>query len=148
MRRILALTAMLAATQAGAEIVTVPSGASVGATMDALQSAVEAAGAKVFARVDHGAGAKTVDADIGESQLLIFGNPEIGTPAMQADRQAGLFLPLKVLVYETADGDVLLAYETPKETFDGLGISEDSEFLLQMNGALQRLSNKASLAQD
>lgn len=148
MRRIIALTAALAAGQAGAEIVTVPSGASVQATMAALEEAVTEAGATVFARVDHGAGAQSVGSDIGGSQLLIFGNPELGTPAMESDPQAGLFLPLKILVYETGDGDVLLAYEAPKDMVDGLNIREDAEFLMQMNGALQRLSNKASLAQD
>lgn len=80
------------------DIVRVEASRDVAATMDALEAAVEGAGATVFARVDHGEGARGIGADIGDSQLLVFGNPALGTPAMAADPLAGLFLPLKVLV--------------------------------------------------
>ncbi len=128
--------AIAAALPAAAEMVRVESNADTAATMDALQAAVEGAGATIFARVDHGAGAVSVGSDIGGSQLLIFGNPALGTPAMQADRMAGLVLPLKVLVYEDTDGQTWLAYEDPAAMFEGMDVPADAEFIGKMQGAL------------
>ncbi len=126
------------------EIVRLESSRDVTATMDALQAAVEGAGATVFARIDHGAGARSVGSDVGDSQLLVFGNPALGTPAIEADRLAALYLPLKVLVFEDGEGKVWLAYETPAETLDDLAISSDAEVVAKMAGALQALTAAAA----
>lgn len=135
--------ALAIALPAAAELVTVQSQKSVGETMDALEAAVEGAGATVFARVDHAAGAQNAALVLSPSQLLIFGNPKLGTPAMQADMRAGLFLPLKVLAYEDADGQVWLTYEDPAEMLSGLEIPADAEFVAKMQGALGKLTAAA-----
>ncbi|CUH98160.1 DUF302 domain-containing protein [Leisingera aquaemixtae] len=136
--------ALAAALPAAADLVTVQSQKSVAETMDALQAAVEDAGATVFARVDHAAGAQTAALELRPSQLLIFGNPKLGTPAMQADMRAGLYLPLKVLAYEDADGQVWLTYQDPAEMLSGLDIPADAGFLGKMQGALGKLTSKAA----
>ncbi len=126
------------------DIIKVPTDKSVTEAIDALQAAVENAGATVFARVDHSAGAHKVDMTIPPNQVLIFGNPALGTPAMQIDPRAGLFLPLKVQAYEDADGQVWLAYEDPKETMDELDAVEKSPVIDKMRGALSRLTDAAA----
>lgn len=127
-------------------IVRVETDKPVSTAADDLVAAIEGAGAKVFARVDHGAGAETVGSDIGASQLVIFGNPKVGTPAMEADRLAGLHLPLKVLVYEDETGKVWFAYEEPGESLGGLdGIESDAAILDPMKGALKNLTSKAAM---
>jgi len=135
---------LFAAAPALAEIVHVESTRDVAATADALVAAAEGAGATVFARVDHGAGARQVGADVGASELVIFGNPALGTPAIEADRRAGLILPLKVLVYEDADGQVWLAWEPPSETLAEVGIDPGAEFIGRMEGALRNLTSAAA----
>ncbi|MBC7133674.1 MAG: DUF302 domain-containing protein [Roseovarius sp.] len=148
MRRFLAAGAIaLAALPALAgddDIVKVSAGADVATTMDRLEAAVRAAGATVFARVDHAAGAASVDMALAPSQLLIFGNPKLGTPAMQDDPLAGLFLPLRVLAYEDAGGQTWLVYEDPEEMFDDLAISDDAAYIAAMTGALASLTAKAA----
>lgn len=126
------------------EIMQVKSAKAVAATVDALEAVVTEAGAKVVARVDHAAGAASVDMALGEAQLLIFGNPELGTPAMQADPLAGLHLPLKVLVYADAEGQVWLAYENPADMFAGLAVPADSDVVAKMNGALAKFTEAAA----
>nr|WP_176432518.1 DUF302 domain-containing protein [Ruegeria arenilitoris] len=126
------------------DIIKVPTDKSVTEAIDALQAAVENAGATVFARVDHAAGAHKVDMTIPPNQVLIFGNPALGTPAMQIDPRAGLFLPLKVQAYEDADGQVWLAYEDPKETMDELDAVEKSPVIDKMRGALSKLTSTAA----
>ena len=143
----LILAAALSATvalPAAAEVTRVAAQGSVPEVMDRLEAAVTGAGATVFARVDHGAGAVSVEMELGASELLIFGNPALGTPAMQADPLAGLFLPLKVLAYADADGAVWLAYEEPADTFEGLGVPADAEVVAKMTGALGKLTAAAA----
>jgi len=113
--------------------------------VDAMVAAMEGAGITVFARVDHGAGAQSIGEDIGASQVLIFGNPQVGTPAIQDDPAAGLYRPLRVLGYEDAMGGTRIVYEDPAAMLGKLGgVSEDAEYLKTMTGALARFTDMAA----
>lgn len=114
---------------------------SVSETIDGLVAAVEGAGAKVFARVDHTAGATSVGTEIADAQLLIFGNPALGTLAMEQDLRAGLVLPLRVLAYQDADGNTQMMWTPAEDMFAGLNVSED--VMAKVNGALNGLTDKA-----
>ena len=112
---------------------------------DRLVATVEGAGARVMALIDHGAGAQSVGSDIGDSVLVVFGNPAVGTPVMEQDRLAGLFLPLRVLVYEDAEGQVWLAYQDPAEMLAPLdGVDGSSEAVGRIAGALGRVTEAAA----
>jgi len=140
------LTAALLAisTPALAENMIKSSPLSVSKTIDGLAAAVEGAGATVFARVDHTAGATSVGKEIADAQLLIFGNPALGTLAMEQDLRAGLVLPLRVLAYEDADGNTQMTWTPAEEMFAGLDVSED--VMAKVNGALNGLTDKAMSA--
>lgn len=129
---------------AGEGIIKVKAAGDVASTMDALEAAVIGAGATVFARVNHAGGAEKVGLELAPEQLLIFGNPKLGTPAMQDDAMAGLYLPLKVLVYEDDDGQTWLAYEAPAEMLGDLDVPEDAAYVKKMTGALAKLTGKAA----
>jgi len=122
-------------------IVRKEAAAGVTQTVDQLVRAMEGAGLSIFARVDHGAGAVSIGDDVGASQLLIFGNPKVGTPAIKDDPVSGLFLPLKVLVYEDGTGRTMIAYEDPAGMLGRLGgVSEDAPYLAVMAGALAKFT--------
>jgi uncharacterized protein (DUF302 family) len=144
---ILAASFALAATTATAGqngLMHKDSAMGVSETVDAMVSAMEEAGITIFARVDHGAGAQSIGEDIGASQLLIFGNPKVGTPAIQDDPVAGLFLPLKVLVYDDGMGGTKIVYEEPAAMLGELGgVSEDAAYLKTMAGALAKFTDMA-----
>lgn len=145
--RNLALGAMLGVASAmsamASDLVVLPSPHSVNETLDRLETAVTAAGAKVFARIDHASGAAQVDANLRPTQLLIFGNPALGTPAMQDAQSAGLDLPLRVVVYEDERGQVHLAYHPPAALAQTHGLPADAPYLAKMTGALGKLTGKA-----
>lgn len=127
------------------EILRVPTDKSVAAAADAFEAAVEPAGITVFARIDHGMGARMVDSDIGESQLIVFGTPRVGTPAIEANRLAALMLPLTVLVYEDTEGQVWLAYQAPADRLTGFdGIEADAPFVETMTGAVANFTRRAA----
>ncbi|GHA40536.1 hypothetical protein GCM10008927_00910 [Amylibacter ulvae] len=116
---------------------------SVSETIDRMAAAVEGAGAKVFARVDHAAGAKSVDMDLRPTEMLLFGNPKLGTPAMNASQTIGLDLPLRVLAYQVEDGSVKITYRAPMDMAQAHDADADLEVFKMMTGALDNLTNKA-----
>ncbi|MBM7069252.1 DUF302 domain-containing protein [Actibacterium sp. 188UL27-1] len=134
----------MAALTAQAELVTREAPTSVINTMDALETAVTDAGASVVARVNHGMAAKGVGLEMNDAELLIFGNPKLGTQAMQADPRAGLFLPMKVLVYADAEGKTHIVYEDPTSMLSKTDVPADAEFLKTMTGALDKFSTAAA----
>lgn len=102
---------------------------SVEVTIDRLAAAVEAAGATVVARVNHAAAAASVDMQMRPTEVLIFGNPKLGTPAMQASQTAGLDLPLRVLAYRDAEGVVHVTYHDPAELAQAHALPADAAYI-------------------
>jgi uncharacterized protein (DUF302 family) len=142
--KLASLVLALSATQVfAADLITKQSAHSVSVTIDRLAAAVEGAGAKVFARIDHAKGAASVDMELRPTQMLMFGNPKMGTPAMLQAQSIGLDLPLRVVAYEDADGKVFVSYHAPVELSEEHGIAADAGILAKMTGALNKLTNKA-----
>jgi uncharacterized protein (DUF302 family) len=129
-----------------ADLLTKTSPHSVEDTVDRLEAAVTEAGATVFARVDHAAGAEKTGLALRPTTLLIFGNPALGTPAMIDGQTAGLDLPLRVLAYADADGVVQVTYHDPASLAQDHGLPMDAEYLAKMSGALDILTTKAVAA--
>jgi uncharacterized protein (DUF302 family) len=82
-------------------------------TMSRLEAEIQARGMTLFARIDHAAGAKSVGLPLRPTTLLIFGSAKGGTPLMEAEQVIGIDLPLRVLIYQDADGNTRLAYYSP-----------------------------------
>lgn len=125
-----------------ADLIKKQSPYSVSETIDRLSAAVENAGATVFARIDHAKGAMSVDMDLRPTEMLLFGNPQLGTPALQAAQSAGLDLPLRAVAYEDESGQVILSYHDPKFLTQH-GVPSDAEVLMKMTGALDKLTSAA-----
>ena len=81
-------------------------------TVTRLQAAIESHGVKVFALIDHAGEAARVGLTMPPTKLLIFGSPRAGTPLMLTAPTLPIDLPLKILVSQTADGSVTMAYST------------------------------------
>jgi uncharacterized protein (DUF302 family) len=94
-------------------LITLASNHPVKATMDRLEAALRDKGITLFARIDHAAGAASVDMPLRPTELIIFGNPKAGTPLMQAKQSIGIDLPVKMLGWQDAAGKVWLAYNDP-----------------------------------
>ena len=86
---------------------------SVTETINRLETALKEKGMTIFIRIDHAAGAEKVDLKLRPTQLLIFGNPKVGTPLMLCEQTAAIDLPQKALAYEDENGQVWLADNDP-----------------------------------
>ena len=83
-------------------------------TIDRFEAAAKARGLNIFARVDHAAGAQKIGKTLRPTELLIFGNPQGGTPLMECAQSLGIDLPLKALAWQDAGGTVWLGYNEPR----------------------------------
>ena len=94
-------------------IIKIKSKHTVTETIDKLETVLNNKGMTIFKRVDHAAGAKKAGLKLRPTELLIFGNPKVGTPLMLCSQTAALDLPQKALVYKDESGQVWLAYNDP-----------------------------------
>jgi uncharacterized protein (DUF302 family) len=74
------------------------------------------------------------------TKLLIFGSPKAGTPLMLAAPSIAIDLPLKILVWQDAQGKVWLSYNSPEYLKDRHGLPAD---LLPNIAVVQMLAAKA-----
>jgi uncharacterized protein (DUF302 family) len=125
-------------------LLTVQSSHSVSETVNRLEQKLSAAGFRIFARIDHGAGAQSVDMPLGPTELLIFGNPKGGTVLMQSRRTVGIELPLKYLVWEDAGGKVMVGWNDPAWLTARHGIDDRAPVVGKMRGALNKFASEAS----
>ena len=140
---LLALTFVPSAAVAASDLVIKESKLSVKDTIDALVKALEAKGIKFAARVDHAAGAKAVSMELAPSEVLLFGNPMLGTPLMQSNPEIGLDLPMKVLAYTDKGGKVMVAYINPDALKARYGITDRDPQFKAMAGALEAFTAAA-----
>lgn len=116
---------------------------SVSKTLDRLTTVMQKKGITIVARVDHAAGAKNTGMDMRPTQLLIFGNPKLGTPLMLAKMEIGVDLPLKALAWQDDDGNVWLGYTAPAELKVRHGVRGCDEIFEKMTDALEKFTNAA-----
>ena len=140
----LAVLLVLPAAHAVDGLVTITSSHSVSETVNRLEKAVSGAGFKIFARVNHGAGAKSVDMELAPTELLIFCKPAGGTKLMQSQRTVGIELPLKYLVWEDAAGQVMVGWNDPAWVAQRHGIEDRAPLVAKIQGALKKFATEAS----
>lgn len=125
-------------------LVNVASTFSVQVTADRFVAAAEKAGLKIFARIDHAAGAAKVGKSLRPTQLVIFGSPKVGTALMTSDQRVGIELPLKALAWQDAEGRVWLSYNSPDHLFGRFSINDRQKVKQKVTGALGKLAAAAT----
>jgi uncharacterized protein (DUF302 family) len=94
-------------------LVTLVSRHSVDETVERLEQLLRNKGIKLFALIDHRGEAEKAGLEMPPTRVLIFGNPEAGTPLMLAAPSVAIDLPLKILVREDDSGAVWISYNSP-----------------------------------
>jgi uncharacterized protein (DUF302 family) len=108
-------------------------------TTKRLLEAIASRGLVVFARIDHAAAAREAGLELPAEEVVTFGNPRAGTPLMQSDPRIGLELPLRMLIWEDADG-TLLGYNDPRELAARYDVDPHRATLEMMSGVLAELA--------
>lgn len=92
--------------------VTVESTHSYEQTIDNLKAAVGHGGMMVMAQVDQGNMLSMTGLSL-KATLFLVGNPTVGKKLFEQDHGVGLYVPLRVFVYEDKDGKTSVSYDKP-----------------------------------
>ncbi len=106
-------------------IISLSSPYSVTETIDRLAAILQTKGITIFVRIDQQAEAEKVGLNLPPTQLLLFGNPQAGTPLMVAAPTIALDLPLKALAWSATDGKTWLSYNDPNYLKQRFSLSDD-----------------------
>jgi uncharacterized protein (DUF302 family) len=109
---------------------------SVPDTIDRLEAVLRMKGIKIFARVDQSGEAEKVGMKMPPTQLLIFGNPKVGTPVMLVAPTAAIDLPLKALAWQDKNGKVWLSYNDPEYLKRRFALTDDQIKPIAGSGSL------------
>ena len=143
----LAVFSINGAQAAGEGMIKVKSAHSVAVTADRLENILGQKGMTVMNRIDHAAGAAKAGMSIPPTQLLIFGNPKVGTPLMKCSPSIAIDLPQKALIWEDESGTVWLAYNDP-QFLKLRHATEGCDAVLQkVTGALGKFAAAATAAE-
>jgi uncharacterized protein (DUF302 family) len=122
-------------------IVDRPSVHTVEQTVARLEEALRSKGVTLFAAIDHSGEALKIGMPMPPTKLLIFGSPRAGTPLMLAAPRSALDLPLKILVWQDADGKVWASYNSPEFLRERHGLTADQ---LKVVAAVEALAAAAT----
>ncbi len=125
-------------------MITLKSDHSVSATADKLESLLKQKGMTVMNRISHSDGASGVGLELRPTELVIFGNPKVGTPLMQCAQSVAIDLPQKALIWEDSEGVVWLGYNDPEYLKQRHNIEGCDEATEKVKGALAGFAKAAT----
>jgi len=126
-----------------AALITAQSRHDVPTTVRLLTAALDRRGVRLFAVIDHGAGARDAGLSLPDEVVLVFGNAAVGTPLMRADPRVGIDLPLRVLVW-LHDGQTRVAFRDPQALADDFALAAEAHVLRGMRGLLDQLVSEVT----
>ena len=130
---------------AGSGIISVKSAHDVKTTADRLESTLKQKGMNVFNRINHAQGAQQIGEELRPTELIIFGNPKVGTPLMQCAQSVGIDLPQKALIWQDAQGQVWLSYNDPNYLVERHQITGCGEVIKKVGQALGNFAKAATM---
>jgi uncharacterized protein (DUF302 family) len=122
-------------------LVDIPSSRSVNETVEKLKGILQAKSITLFALVDHSGEAENAGMKMRLTKLFIFGSPKAGTPVMLAAPSSAIDLPLKILIWEDAQGKAWVTYNSPAYLQKRHGIPLE---LLPSISVIETLAKKAA----
>jgi len=143
---IAALSTLLIATPVVAAngIVNVPSAFGVEETSDRMEHILSEKGMTIFNRIKHSEGASKVGIELRETELIIFGNPKVGSPLMKCQQSVAIDLPQKALIWRDENSRVWISYNDPEYLKKRHNITGCDEVIAKIEKALSGITKAAS----
>lgn len=110
---VLLMLSIVIPVEAADGVVNVQSTFSVKETADRMESILIKKGMTVFNRIKHSEGAGKVGIELRDTELIIFGNPKVGSPLMRCQQSVAIDLPQKALIWEDDKAKVWISYNDP-----------------------------------
>ena len=125
-------------------MINVKSNYNVQKTADRLENILNEKGMTIFKRIKHSESAAKVGVELRETELIIFGNPKVGSPLMKCQQSTAIDLPQKALVWEDNESTVWISYNDPRYLEKRHGISGCDEVLSKIEKALSGITKAAA----
>jgi len=129
---------------AGNGLISINSSHDVKVTADRLENILNQKGMNVFIRINHAAGAAKAGKELRPTELIVFGNPKVGTPLMQCSQSVAIDLPQKALIWQDDKGLVWLTYNDPEYLSVRHGLKGCSEVIKKVQKALNNIFRAAT----
>ncbi len=124
-------------------LTTISSPYDVTDTTNRLEKVIRDKGLTLFTRIDHSANAQQAGEELKPTQLLIFGNPKVGTPLMQCSATTAIDLPQKILVWQNDNNQTQITYNMPAYLQQRHTINDCDEVLEKVSGVLKNITEQA-----
>jgi uncharacterized protein (DUF302 family) len=131
-------------TQAADGLINVQSTLSVQETADRLENILKERKMTVFNRIKHSEGAMNVGIELRNTELIIFGNPKVGSPLIKCGQSVAIDLPQKALIWEDEEKNVWISYNDPQYLAQRHQIVGCEEILTKIANALAGIAESAS----
>jgi len=142
---ILFLTSIYSITALSADgMINVKSDFKVNKTADRLEKILNKKGMTIFNRIKHSDSARMVDLELRETELIIFGNPKVGSPLMKCQQSIAIDLPQKALIWEDENQVVWISYNDPQYLVKRHNLEGCTKILAKIKGVLDKLTKKAA----
>lgn len=125
-------------------MISVKSAHSVKDTIDRLEAVLKKKGITIVTRWSHSDRANSVGIPLRPTELLLFGNPKLGSHMFTSKQTAGIDLPMKALAWEDEKGQVWLTYNDPAYIAKRHGITDRAKVVAKMTGALKKFADAAT----
>ena len=130
--------------QAADGVVNVLSDFNVEETADRMESILKEKGMTIFNRIKHSEGAGKVNIELRGTELIIFGNPKVGSPLMKCQQSVGIDLPQKALIWKDDKGKTWISYNNPRYLKKRHAIINCEEVILKIEKALAGIVKSAA----
>ena len=101
---------------------------------------------KILLELDHSKNAALVDLNLNPTKIIMFGNPKLGTPLMQVSQTISIDLPQKIVVYQTNELEVKIAYNNPAYLKERHQLAGKDDVFKVISGALNTITDKVITA--
>lgn len=126
-------------------MVNVQSTFNVKETANRLESILKDKGMTVFNRIKHSEGASKVGIELRGTELIIFGNPKVGSPLMKCRQSIAIDLPQKALIWEDDKGKVWISYNNPRYLEKRHNITGCEKVISKIEKVLASVAKSASV---
>ncbi|MFN2354500.1 MAG: DUF302 domain-containing protein [Desulfopila sp.] len=141
---VLVVLTMTVSAYAAEGMVDVKSSFAVKETGDRLESVLKKKGMTIFKRVIHSEAAQKIGVELRETELLIFGNPQVGSPLMKCQQSVAIDLPQKALIWKDREGHTWISYNNPRYLEKRHNISNCEKVVSKIEKALAALTKAAA----
>ena len=128
------------AQSAGTPVVQVKAKGTVPQVLDRLKKMIASNGMMVMGELHQGKVIAMTGLKVN-SESIFVGNPQVGKQLFSADPGVGIAVPVRINVYQDAQGGTVVSYVPPTELLNGFHNAKVDQVAQMLDGKLKKLTS-------